>query len=116
MNMRFGPIHRLAAAAAMLCSVHAFAQLGIGAPRGDGPIIPPPTANAQGVPFGPQDIVPGPGNDDNPNAHPNHPPIGDVPPMPMSDYPANNPAPLTNSVMVHDGTVNQTWELPLVQG
>jgi len=111
MNMCFGPIHRLAAAAALLCSAHAFAQLAIGAPRGEGSPVPPATATVDSVPVGPQDIVFGPGNDDRPNAHPNHPPIGTVPPIPMSE-PQTTHGRATDSVVVHDSTNNQTWEVP----
>jgi hypothetical protein len=47
--------------------------------------------------------------------HPNHPPIDQIPPMPMGDYTtARHFDTPTDSVIVHDSTVNQTWELPLV--
>jgi hypothetical protein len=69
----------------------------------------------QAVPFGDQTPIIGPGNDDRPELHPNHPPIDQIPPMPMAQGGINNPA-ASDSVIVHDGTANQTWELPIVNG
>src|SRR5882724_6943876 len=109
------PIRRFAALAILLCAAPAWAQFAVGAPRAEGPILPPPgpTPTVQSLPFGPQDIIPGPGNDDRPDLHPNHPPIDQVPPMPMAQGGVYNPV-ASDSVIVHDSQANQTWELPLV--
>src|ERR1043165_7183100 len=106
------PVRRFAALAVLLGAAPAWAQFAVGAPRPDQPILPPPgaTPTAQSVPVGDQTPVLGPGNDDRPDLHPNHPPIDQVPPMPMAQGGVYNPVG-TDSVIVHDGNANQTWEL-----
>ncbi len=81
------PFRLWAAVAALLCGAPALAQVGVkvAAPQPDGGVLPPagPTPVVQSVPFGPQDIVFGPGNDGNLIQRP--PDIRNVPPIPMSE-------------------------------
>jgi hypothetical protein len=111
MSMRtLWPIRRFAALAVLLGSANAWAQFAVGAPRPE-PILPPATGNVQSVPIGPQNIVFGPGNDGHLIQHTNHPPIETVPPMPMSQ-PQPSLGRATDSIILHDGTNDQTWEVP----
>jgi hypothetical protein len=109
----FRPICRLAAAAALLCSVHALAQNAVGGPRPDGDILPPANGNVQSVPAGPDVFIPGPGNDDHLVQRP--PNLENVPPVPMG-LGGNFNGRADDSVIVHDSTNNQTWQVPTVPG